>query len=405
MNRSAIFIVIAAVVLLIALAGYGQQESDSERVARIEAMSDADKLALRSKLERFESLPNGEKKRLIALNEELEEQPDGDELRDVMHRYYNWLKTINSGQRLELQKATVEKRIEMIKELLADEERKRFTEWTFSFMEGIKRKELDAIHDWIVDDWIIREKEKVLANEETLYQHRPWVKDRINRDDSIPENHRIYFLWFNMWGIDEIPEIEPSDKDFEELKSRLDMDTRTKLEADPERQRGVLKAMMRAAIFSKIRRREEDAELQKFYLTLDEKRKAELAPLSPERFDEELRAEYRREKGKQFFGKRPPGPPPWARDRDGRRGDGRGPDGRGPDERGPDRRGGPDRGRPDGRGPNDWGGRGPDRRSGDPERGERGKRRPMHEEERDAPPMPMSEPSNASPETPEKDGD
>ncbi|PQO46391.1 hypothetical protein [Blastopirellula marina] len=393
MNRSAIFIGVAAVVLLIVLVGYGQQESESERVARIEAMSDADKLALRSKLERFESLPTGEKERLIALNEELEKQPDGEELRNVMHRYYDWLKTINSGQRLELQKASLEERMELIKEIVADQERKRFTEWTFSFMKGIKRKELDAIHDWIVGDWLVREKERVLANEELAYEYRPWLRGQGNRTEAIPEKDHVYFLWFNMSFINEIPEIMPSDEDFEELKSRLDEDTRRKLEAEPERQRGVLEAMMRAAIFSKYHRREEDAELQKFYLTLDEKRKAELALLSPERYDEELRAEYRREKGKQFFGKRPPGPPPWARDRDGRRGDGRGPGDRGPGGRGPDGRGGPDRG-----------GRGPDRRPGGMERDERGMRRPMPAE-RITPPMPMNETSDPTPETPEKDGD
>ena len=393
MNRSAILAGFASLVMLTALMGHAQ-ETESQRAARIEAMSDADKLALRNKLERFDRLPTDERQRLLNMNAQLEQRPDGRELREVMHRYYDWLKTINSGQRLELQELPIQERIAEIKRIMADQERRRFFELMQNFMKDIKAEEFDAIHQWIVDQWLVREKERVLANEEKLYRHKPWLRDGFT-DRSISENRKVYILWVNMFGVDGIPDIMPSENDFEELKSRLDKETQKKLDAEPDRQQGLLAALLRATIFSQFRHRVDDDELKEFYAQLPEKKKAELAGLTPERFDYELRKEYRQENGKKFVGNRPPGPPRWS---DGRRGDGRGDGGRGPDGRGPDRGdserggpGGPGRGGSNRGGPNrDGMDRGPGMR------GERGPRPPMPDDE---PPAPKPEEETPKPES------
>lgn len=385
MNRSAVVAGFASLVLLTALIGHAQ-ETKSERAARIAAMSDAEKLALRNKLERFDRLPADERQRLFNLNAQLEERSDGEELRQVMHRYYDWLKTLNSGQRLELQELPIQERIVKIKELMAEEERSRFFNIMKDIMKGVKAEEFDAIHKWIIDEWLVREKERVLASEDELYRHKHWLREGLS-DPSLSENRKVYILWFNMFGVEGIRDVMPNESDFAELKSRLDAETQKKLDAEPDRQQDLLAALMRATVFSQFRNHVDDDKLKEFYAQLPEKEKARFAGYSPERFDYELRKLYRQENGKRFAGNRPPGPPPGLRgDGRGRGGDGRGDGGRG---QGPDHRGDQDRGSrggPDRRGRDGGPGNG-----GPGMRGERGPRPPMPAEET-APPKPEEEP-------------
>ena len=352
MNRNAISATtVIAVVLVTALIGHSQ-ETISERVARIESMSAADKSELRLKLERFERLPTDERKRRIALNEALDEHAEGEQLREVMHRYYDWLKTISSVERLKLQELPPEERITEIKRIIAAQERKEFEELTRYAFRDVKpkREDFQAIREWF-DQWLSTHKEEILANEQQLYDKVPWLKERLG---DASDDRKLFVIWVWMFRVPEVKAIMPSDEDFQQLSAKLDKDTQKKLQSEPpDRQRGLLGALMQAAVFSHFQNRVDDDELQKFYRKLPEKRQAELAALPPERFDAELRRDYMRENGNRFFGGRPPGPP-WDRDRDdrdgrdgrrggddrdGRRGDGRGPDGRGPDDRGPDGRG------------------------------------------------------------------
>lgn len=368
MHRNAITaITVLALVLVTALLGHSQ-ESSSERVARIESMSAADKSELRLKLERFEKLSTEERNRRIALNEALDEHTEGDQLREVMHRYYDWLKTISSVERLKLQELPPEERITEIKRIIAAQERKEFEELTRYAFRDIKpkREDFQAIRTWF-DQWLNAHKEEILANEPKLYERIPWLKDRL---EDASDDRKLFVIWVWMFRVPDVKAIMPSDEDFQQLAAKLDKETQEKLQSEPaDRQRGLLGALMQAAVFSHFQNRVDDDELQKFYRKLPEKRQAELAALPPERFDSELRREYMRENGTRFFGGRPPGPP-WDRDdRDGRRGgDDRRGDGRGPDDRGPDGRG------PEGRGP-----------GGPP--GMRGDRGPRPQEFEGPPPM------------------
>ncbi len=391
MNRNTISaLTVVAVVLATALNGHSQ-ETTSERVARIEAMSAADKSELRLKLERFEKLSTDERKRRIALNESLEEHAEGEQLREVMHRYYDWLKTISSVERLKLQELPLDERITEIKRIIATQERKQFEEFTRDAFRDIKpkREDFQAIRTWF-DQWLNSHKDEILAVEPKLYERIPWLKDRL---EDASDDRKLFVIWVWMFRVPDVKAIMPSDEDFQQLADQLDQETQKKLESEPpDRQRGLLGALMQAAVFSHFQNRVDDDELQKFYRKLPEKRQAELAALPPERFDAELRREYMRENGTRFFGGRPPGPP-WDRDRDdrdGRRGDDR--DGRRGDGRGPDR--GPDGRGPDGRG--DRGPGGPPGMRGDRERGPRPPMefdgpRPMRDGDMGPPPMPKEE--------------
>lgn len=380
MNRNALSAVtVVALVMVTALIGHSQ-ETVSERVARIEAMSAADKSELRLKLERFEKLPSDERNRRIALNEALDEHAEGVELREVMHRYYDWLKTISSVERLKLQELPPEERITEIKRIIASQERKQFEEFTRDAFRDIKpkREDFQVIRSWF-DQWLSAHKEEILANETKLYERVPWLKDRL---EDASDDRKLFVIWVWMFRVPEVKAIMPSDEDFQQLAAQLDKETQNKLQSEPpDRQRGLLAALMQAAVFSHFQNRVDDDELQKFYRKLPEKRQAELAALPPERFDSELRREYMRENGTRFFGGRPPGPP-WDRDRDDR--DGRRGDGRGPDERGPEGRGDRGPGGPGMRGDRDRGPRPPMEFDGPP---------PMRDGDLGPPPKPREEPA------------
>jgi len=344
MNRNAISAAtVVTLVLITALTGHGQ-DSTAERVARIEAMSAADKSELKQKLERFERLPTEERNRRIALNQALDEHTEGEQLREVMHRYYEWLKTISSVERLKLQELPPKERITEIKRIIAIQEKKQFDEYTrFAFRDiQPKREDFHVIGVWF-DQWRNAHKDDILAKEQLIYEKIPSLKERL---EDVADDRKLFVIWAWQMRDPEMKAIMPSNEDFQQLTSQLDKETQKRLRAEtPERQRGLLTALMQAAVFAHFQNRVDDDQLQKFYRKLPEHKQAELAALPPERFDAELRREYMRENGNRFFGGRPPGGPPWDRDgrrgddRDGRRGNGRGPDDRGPDGRGPDDRG------------------------------------------------------------------
>ncbi|MBI1248656.1 hypothetical protein GC197_12550 [bacterium] len=328
---------VIGVVLVTAMIGHAD-ESIADRTIQIESLSAAEKSELQLKLERFENLPSDERKRRITLNEAIDQHPDGKELRAVMHHYYDWLKTISSVERLKLQDLSPEERIIEIKHIMANQERKQFEEFTRDEFRDLFRdikptpKDFQVIHEWL-DDWLEKHNDEIIALEPKLYQRVPWLKDRL---EDAPPYRKRFVIW--VWSIrDPEVSIAPSDEDFKQLASKLDKQTQKKLEAEtPERRKGLLGALMRAAVYSHFQSRVNDEELQQFYRKLPEDRQAELAAMPPERFDAELRRDYMRANGTRFFGGgRPPGPP-WG-NRDGRRGDDRGE--RGPDGRGPNRGG------------------------------------------------------------------
>ncbi|GAA4431770.1 hypothetical protein [Bremerella cremea] len=374
MNRSFITAAtIIAVVLVTALIGVSQ-ETLSERSERIAAMSATDKAELRVKLERFERLPSDERNRRIELNDALESHPEGEQLREVMDRYYDWLKTVDQSDRIKLQGMPVDQRIVEIKKIIGFQERQRFDELTRAAWQDIKPRPEDfaAIRSWF-DEWLVKHQEEILANEPKLYAKFPWLEKRMS--DLPPDRNKLSGIWAMSFRSDApgINRLTPTEEELNELATRLDKDTQSRLNKEPsDRRMGLLNALMKNAFMSHMHERVSDEELQQFYRQLPERRQAELAGLPPESFDKELRGDYMRaNSGRYFGGNRPGNPPPW--DRDGRRGEDReggrrggGPGDRGPGERGPDGRGpGGPPGMRDGRGPRPEGPR-PNMRDGNP---------------------------------------
>jgi hypothetical protein len=98
-------------------------ESWSDRRARVERMSPAEKDQLLRQQQRFAQLDPAEQQRLRAFAAELDQAPDGSELRQVLDRYYQWLLTLPGIQRAQLLQLEPERRLQRIKQMKADETR------------------------------------------------------------------------------------------------------------------------------------------------------------------------------------------------------------------------------------------------------------------------------------------
>ncbi len=318
MNRSSAVAGLVAVVLAAAIVSHAN-DLRHDRIARIEAMSVAEKAELNQKLERYQNLSPEQKEKLAALDASLEQHPEGELLREVMRRYYAWLKTLNPVERANLEKLPIAERIQEIKRLIGNQERQNFMELARDVHRDIKpsREDFSAIHNWL-HDWLKQHEGEILAAEDKVLQHAPWLKERLERASS---QRKIYELWLWMTRLEEVADLKPSEAEFQELAAKLQDDTRERLQLQPAaRQPALLEALMWTAVLTPIHMRIDEEDLQEFYQQLPEQRQAELVVLSPDEFDRELRKEYMKHRGYRVMG-RPSGPPPW--NRDGRRGDGR----------------------------------------------------------------------------------
>jgi hypothetical protein len=85
-------------------------------------MSPAEKEDLLDRQKHFLKLDPAKQERLRELCNKVEADPDADALLQVMHRYYDWLRTTHSDAQLVLAGLSPEKRVAKIKELLKAEE-------------------------------------------------------------------------------------------------------------------------------------------------------------------------------------------------------------------------------------------------------------------------------------------
>jgi hypothetical protein len=138
-----------------------------ERRARVEQMDTAAQERLLERQQRFLSLPQAEQERLRKLHETLERDPQADELRAVMRRYYEWLKSVPEAWRMELLGLPLEKRLDEIKRIKADQARKEAKQAKRPMADEIRQellqaqvrgggkraapKDVDALDQWMFD--------------------------------------------------------------------------------------------------------------------------------------------------------------------------------------------------------------------------------------------------------------
>ncbi len=224
-------------------------EGPAERRARIESLPAAQKQELWENEERFLKLDRAEQERLRQLSREVETDPEGPELRRVMQRYYDWLKTLPPYQRAELQGLSPEDRVRRIQAILADQSRKagrggvwgEFArrEWRISeFPGGPKRPpsrldpaDWEGLFTWL-DGYVKGHTKEIL--EKIPPAHRDRVERELaQRTDPVRRQELIGWIWL-WWQLDsrgKLPSL--SDRETADLLSKLSPATRKKLESLP----------------------------------------------------------------------------------------------------------------------------------------------------------------------------
>ena len=97
------------------------------RVAWIQSLTVRQKSKLKNRLDQFLSLDTSTQDELRRFGDQLRDHPNRDQLVQTLVRYYEWLKTLNDTQLLDLQRITPEKRILKIEQLLAIDAEQQFS--------------------------------------------------------------------------------------------------------------------------------------------------------------------------------------------------------------------------------------------------------------------------------------
>jgi hypothetical protein len=130
-------------------------ESLVKRQERIEEMSPGEKSQLSRLERRFLALDEEQQEQLRQLHKAIEAASDGGQLRQVMHRYYEWLKTLPLCTRTELGGLEPAERLDAVKKRLKDEHGQRlgeadseaFWKWLTQFVTAHEKQLLDRLSD------------------------------------------------------------------------------------------------------------------------------------------------------------------------------------------------------------------------------------------------------------------
>lgn len=218
-----------------------------QRRARIEALSPAEKQELLERFKRFNRLDPAEQERLRRLRKQLDEDEQGEQLRQVMQRYYDWLKTLAPYRRAELLELPADARVKRIQELLADASR-RSGRPTGSWGETMHRAwrggalpdsakrplrrpdpaDMEGLFAWM-DSYAKRHEDALLKKlpnpqRERLRNELARVTDPVRRQELLG----WIWLWWQLDSPSQLPAL--SDRELAELRSKLSETTRKRLE-------------------------------------------------------------------------------------------------------------------------------------------------------------------------------
>jgi hypothetical protein len=221
-------------------------EPFASRRQRIEKMDSAQKEQILRRHKQFHAFKPEDREQLRNLHRDIENDPDRDELRRVLDRYYDWLKTLSSYQLMELRKLSPEERIERIKVLqqekhVSGRSRGRFGYGRFSpgfdrygKMAGeIGARDREALLQWAA--------EYAARSEDAFFESLPDVlREQVQRELSTIDDsrNRAHVLFWRMWlrrQLDDPKEpLLHIDDDWPRLLEALSPSTRETLEALPK---------------------------------------------------------------------------------------------------------------------------------------------------------------------------
>ena len=336
MNPTKPLLLLVLVPLLMTPLAHAQTELAPTRAA-LEAMSPVEKEALAEKRTRFDALPTAEKERLRQLNSDLTADPQANELRGIMSRYYEWLKTLTSDQRAQLLSTPTDQRLAKIQKLLAEQEQQRFRRLAD---QRLSPEDMEQVYHWTTT--------YIRSRETRLIAVLP--QERRREIEQIPEEaHRWRTLFWQLRSHDLPDPILPTQEEIDGLVSTLSEEAKQIFAAatDDLQRKELVQRWIRASMFSRLVQSVSEEDLMEFMQNeLDPRTRARLESLPREAMQGELRRQYLFHKFRGFGGGPPrfggPGgrpPPDWE---EGPRDDGRRDDER--DGRKDDRRRGPPQG-------------------------------------------------------------
>ena len=312
---------VLASVLLAALVGVGfsarvarGQQSYSQNEARLKEMTPDQKDELRKKKIRFDELSADQQQRLRELHHSITTDPNAKELSDTVTRFNRWLANLDSTERsalLDIKEP--DKRITRIKELMQQQEERRFKTYASNFPEEDRK----TIYKWLG--------EFATAHADAIRERLPpSIKQRIDEAPDEEAKRRELITGWRMRRDSGTP--FPSDEEYRELFKRFTSETQKTIESfaastmagEPEAQRTAerqqefqrhrVEELVRTALSSRFFPVVSQEELLKYYAGMksDDPRRKQLDGKEGEELRRELQRMYNWDHG---FGRGgPPGP-------------------------------------------------------------------------------------------------
>jgi hypothetical protein len=295
-TRSAPLLILAIVVFLGGVAR--GQETYSERVERLAKMSDEEKVELQHKKERFDELSKETQEKLRALHVSITGDAKAKELEDTVRRYNQWLASLESPQRAALLSIQNPKeRITRIKELMQQQEERRFREFT----QNLPEEDRKTISKWL-EEFVTRHAEEIRSR---------LPDDAKKRIDEAPEDARRGEL-LRAWQQARLRDRNlayPSMEEMKELVPLLSAAAQSRVTAAPSAstdppqtqdqvEHGRIVDLIRAVNFSRMFPHVSNEELLKFYQAMksDDWRRERLEGLEKDKLYDELRRMWNSER-------------------------------------------------------------------------------------------------------------
>jgi len=280
-------------------------ETPARRRQRVESMSPSDKEQLLRLDARFAAIDPAEQRRLRQLHEQLQRDPDAERLRQLMHRYCEWLKTLPAYSRAELADLNPADSVKWIKNRVQEDARENG--------KRLEKKDAETLLRWM---------NQCMARQEAGFlQTMPEQERKKLMEMSPPMRHRL-LIWqvLQRWqAAGGGPPPMMTNEDLVRLRADLSSEARQRLAAMPvAEQWPQVAAWMRHALRQRVGGKQghgpaskaDDERLLKFFEhELTDAERDRLLNMPGEEMQRELQRLYlTRTKPPEGTGHRPEGP-------------------------------------------------------------------------------------------------
>jgi hypothetical protein len=208
----------AAILLCLAAAGpLWATDWLAERRQKVEQMTPAEKEELHAQYEKFLALSPDQQQQLRDLHQDLDTDLQGDRLRGLMHRYYDWLKTLTPVERADLLSMPMADRVAKIKSLKQHQEA-----WAAKLSGG---SHLTISDVQVLSDWV---KKYAAVHEAELKDMPPPRHNDASGNEKTPRERTRQFVAWRPWLGAELPRV--SKEEIDDLTHQLSAEPRKAIE-------------------------------------------------------------------------------------------------------------------------------------------------------------------------------